>query len=140
MACRSEYFKAAFAQLESSDGPKNECFISDKAVSPAAFRVVLNFVYTGFVPVCPEEMLALAEYAGAFQDLEREVLVAADFFCEYSMVEVCADLFERRLTVHTAIEQLVWAISTGDGLLEYVRDPMLRYFNVNAAAIQVGGA
>lgn len=139
MACRSEYFKAAFGQLHSSSGPKNECFITDKAVSPAAFRVVLNFLYTGDVPVCPNEMLALARYTGTFQDLEREVLVTTDFLCEYSMLAVCADLFEKRLTVHTVIEQLVWAMSVSSCLFEYVGDPSLKYFNQNAVAIQVGG-
>jgi hypothetical protein len=139
MACRSEHFKVAFAQLASSNEPKNECFITDQAVSAAAFRVVLNFWYTGDVPVCPQETLDVAKYTGAFRDLEREVLVAADFFCEYGMMECCTHLFEQRLTVHTAVEQLVWALSLSIGLVNVTNDAT-QYFLKNAAAIQVGGA
>jgi len=63
--------------------------------------------------------------------------VAADFFCEFSMLECCTHLFGQRLSVHTAIEQLVWASSVSCCLAEYVVPVALEYFLQNAAAIKV---
>jgi hypothetical protein len=137
MASRSMYFESALAHLSTLKKSKRDKIYVDRVVTDRAFSVFLHFLYTGNVPVSAKETLELANYNGAFQDLEREVLVAADFFCDASMLQCCTHLFGERLTVQTAIEQLVWASSMSSNLVEHLVPLAMKYVVKNAVAIMV---
>ena len=68
------------------------------------------------------------------QEVEREVLTAADLFREEGLLKHCLEAFRRDLTVHTAIKQLVWAHTHGPA---EARTVATDYFVRNGSRIKV---
>jgi hypothetical protein len=81
------------------------------------------------------------EAAGSEEDegsgpapLELEVLKAADLFQAEGLLKHCLEGFRRALTVHTVVEQLVWAHKRGPA---EARAVATEYFVANARAVRV---
>ena len=66
--------------------------------------------------------------------LELKVLKAADLFQAEGLLKHCLEGFRRALTVHTVVEQLVWAHKCGPA---EARAVATEYFVANARAVRV---
>jgi hypothetical protein len=65
--------------------------------------------------------------------LELEVLKAADLFQAEGLLKHCLERFREALTVHTVVEQLVWAHKSGP---EEARALAREYFVAHARAVR----
>ena len=72
--------------------------------------------------------------AGGGHGLVREVLKAADMLQAEGLLQHCLEAFRGGLTVHTAIEHLVWAHTKGP---EEARGVAMAYVGRHYKAIQV---
>ena len=66
--------------------------------------------------------------------LELEVLKAADLFQAEGLLRHCLEGFRGALTIHTVVEQLVWAHKCGPA---EARAVATEYFVANARAVRV---
>ena len=100
-------------------------------VSTAAFRVLLRFLYAAELPI---RLLLKEEDAIAWKELVKEMLQGADLFHADALAKHCLELFKQCLTVHMAIEQLVWTHSDCPAEVRCVSNG---YFVSNYSVIEV---
>ena len=114
LAARSPVFDAMF-QYDMKENKTNETEITD--VTPAAFRALLQFIYTGHCQVgC----------------LTEEILVAANKYEIGDLKQICAKELQKKLTVDNAVRLLVLSDLHQS---EDLKDGAIRFINKNAPAV-----
>jgi speckle-type POZ protein len=114
LAARSPVFDAMF-QHNMLENRTNEAEIKD--VTPAAFKALLQFIYTGHCKV---------------GNLAEELLIAANKYDIQELKQICAKKSGKKLTVDNAVRLLVLSD------LHRARDlkgGVIRFINENAAAV-----
>ena len=115
LAARSPVFDAMF-QYDMKENKTNETEITD--VTPAAFRALLQFIYTGHCQV---------------GSLAEEILVAANKYDIRDLKQICAKELQKKLTVDNAVRLLVLSDLHQS---EDLKDGAIRFINKNAPAFQ----
>jgi speckle-type POZ protein len=114
LAARSPVFAAMF-QHDMQETKTNETEITD--VTPAAFRALLRFIYTGHCQV---------------RNLAEELLVAANKYDIQELKQICAKELRKKLTVDNALDFLIFSDLHQANEL---KDGAIRFINKNAAAV-----
>jgi speckle-type POZ protein len=114
LAARSSVFAAMF-QHNMQENRINETEVTD--VTPAAFKQLLRFIYTGY---CEVGLLA------------EELLVAANKYDIPDLKDICAKELRRNLTADNAVHHLI--LSDLDQA-EDLKDGAIRFINKNAPAV-----
>jgi speckle-type POZ protein len=114
LAARSPVFDAMF-QRDRKENKTNEAEITD--VTPAAFKTLLRFIYTGHCEV---------------DNLAEELLVAANKYDIPDLKQICAKELRFQLTVDNAVRLLVLSDLHQ---AEDLKDGAMRFINKNAAAV-----
>ena len=114
LAARSPIFAAMF-QHDMKENKTNETEIKDE--TPAAFKALLRFIYTG---QCKVGLLA------------EEILVAANKYDIRDLKEICARKLRKNLTVENAARLLVLSDLHQ---VNDLKDGAIRFINENAAAV-----
>ncbi|KAM4562511.1 kelch-like protein 10 [Odontesthes bonariensis] len=87
----SSYFRTLFTQWSTPD-----CYVFDiPNVAPHLMNLIIEFAYTGFIPVTPENI--------------QELFVIADRFNVMGILHACGDFFDRQLTPQTCIG--IWLLT-----------------------------
>ncbi|XP_034732033.1 kelch-like protein 10 [Etheostoma cragini] len=81
----SPYFKALFTHWSTPDSRVFDI----PNLSPDTMKLIIEFAYTGFVPVT--------------QDIVQELFIAADRFNVVGIIQACCDLLEKQLTPQNCI-------------------------------------
>ena len=115
LGARSPVFDAMF-QHDMKENKTNETEITD--VTPAAFKALLRFIYTGECEV---------------GNLAEELLVAAKKYDIRELKEICAKEMVKQLTVDNAVRFLVLSDLHG---AEDLKDGAMRFINKNAPAVK----
>jgi speckle-type POZ protein len=114
LAARSPVFDAMF-QHNMKEKKMNETVITD--VTPAAFKALLRFIYTGH---CQVGLLA------------EQLFMAADKYDIEDLKQMCAKELRKKLTVDNAVRLLVLSdLHRANDL----KDGAIRFINKNAAAV-----
>jgi speckle-type POZ protein len=114
LAARSPVFAAMF-QHDMQENRTNETEITD--VTPAAFKTLLRFIYTGHCNV---------------GNLTEELLVAANKYDIQELRDICAKKLGKKLTVDNAVQLLVLSdLHQANNL----KDDVMRFINKNAPAV-----
>ena len=114
LAARSPVFDAMF-QHDMLENRTNETEITD--VTPAAFRALLRFIYTG---QCEVGVLA------------EEILVAANKYDIQELKEICAKKLHKKLTADNAVDLLIFS---DVHQAEDLKIGAIRFINKNAPAV-----
>jgi speckle-type POZ protein len=114
LAARSPVFAAMF-QHDMTENKTNETEITD--VTPAAFKALLRFIYTGHCEV---------------ENLEEQLLVAANKYDIQDLKQICAKEMRKKLTVDNAVDLLIFSdLHQAKDL----KDGAIRFINKNAPAV-----
>jgi hypothetical protein len=142
LAARSEYFRGLLLSGMQEGSGQQEIALGE--VSAGGFRVVLRYLYTAAMPAWEELKgtgTSAEDWGGAADDtaaertaLELEVLMAADLFQAEGLLKHCLEGFRGALTVHTVVEQLVWAHKHGPA---EARAIAVEYFVAHLRAVRV---
>ena len=114
LAARSPVFDAMF-QHDMLEKKTNETEIKD--VTPAAFKALLQFIYTGY---CKVGMLA------------EKILVAANKYDIQDLKQICAKELRKKLTVDNAVHLLILSDLHQS---EDLKDGAIWFINKNAPAV-----
>jgi speckle-type POZ protein len=114
LAAGSPVFAAMF-QHDMEENRTNETEITD--VTPAAFKALLQFIYTGHCEV---------------GNLAEQLLVAANKYDIQDLKEICADELRMKMTVGNAVRLLVLSDLHQ---AEDLKDDAMRFINKNAPAV-----
>ena len=114
LAAKSPVFDAMFHR-NMKKNRTNKAKIKD--VTPAAFKALLRFIYTGHCEV---------------GNLAEELLVVADKYDIRELKEICAKELRKKLTVDNAVDLLILSDLHQANVL---KDGVMRFINENAAAV-----
>ena len=111
---------------------------TEGVLSECAFRVALDFIYTGHACVDASSLMTVGQWTeGDGSEMTRllDVLRAADFLSLDAMVGAYTQLFKQRLTPETVIDGLT-SVCNIDGL-HAARKVAIDYFVANVVSVQV---
>jgi speckle-type POZ protein len=114
LAARSPVFSAMF-QHDMQEKRTNETEIKD--VTPAAFKALLQFIYTGHCEV---------------ENLAEQLFVAAIKYDMRDLKQICDQELRKKLTVDNAVDLLVFSDVY---MAENLKDGAIRFINKNAPAV-----